>query len=213
MMRHLHVTLALLLATLLTGVAQGEILLFQRAISVNRSENIFDTDQFDLDLTFGDDFFDPNNGVTLFDDLVISPADIGSTYDATLASDPNNFPTAAARLTDAINEVIRIALTEYQVGGLPEYRGSDEELFFGHPTPPGPPDLAGSTVDRVSLRLDNFVFLSSAAAGGPAPVIEGQPFDVSLTLSIYSAIPEPTAIRLLLLGLLGVGVRPFCRQR
>lgn len=212
MMRSLNVSLALLLATLLSGAAQGEILLFQRAINVNRSNNVFDTDQFDLDLIFGDDFFDPNNGVTLFDSLVISPANIGTIYDATSASDAA-FSTVAVRVTDSINEFISVALTEDQVGGLTEKRGWAEDFFFSHPTPPGPPDLAGATVDRVSLHVDDFIFLPSVPSGSLVPAVVGQPFDVSLTVSFYSAVPEPVAARLLLFGLMAVGVRPLRRPK
>lgn len=213
MMRHLNVLLALSLVTLLTGIAQAEILLFQKVINVNRSENIFDADQFDLDLIFGDDFFDPNNGVTLFDSLVISPQNIGDTFNATSASDPNNFPTVADRITDGLDEFISYTLTEVQVGGITEKRGGNERFFFGHPTPPGPPDLAGSTVDRVSLYLSTFVLLPIAPAGGPASAVEGQPFDVVLTVSIYSAIPEPAAVGLLLVGWVALGLAPFRRAR
>jgi hypothetical protein len=212
MMRHLNVLLAFLLATFLTGVAQGEILLFQKALNVNRGDNKFTTDHFDLDLILGDDdFFDPNNPVTLFDTLVISPADVGNTYDSTAAYDPNNFPTAAVRLTDALNEIIKIRMTEDSVGGSSQSQGGAESIFFNHPTPPEPPDLAGDTVGRVSLRLDAFVFVSPLSGDGVAPLNAGQPFDVDFTVFFY-AVPEPATVGLLLFGLMAVGV-PTSRRR
>ena len=213
MMQRLNVSLALLLATLLIGEAQGEILLFQRVISVNRSVNIFDTDQFDLDLDFGNDFFAPTNDVTLFDSLVISPGDVGAVYDATSASDPA-FSTVAERLTDAINEFIKVSLIEDQLDGLTEQRGWAENFFFGHSSPP---DLAGATVDRVSLHVDAFILLPSAPGGGPAalvaqPLVAGQEFDLVFTVLIYG-VPEPAAALLLLVGLMVLGLTPFCRRQ
>lgn len=195
MMRRLNVLLALLLASLLTGETQGEILLFQRGVSVNRSVNIFDTDQFDLHLIFGDNFFDPNNGVTLFDNLVISPGDMGMTYDATPISDPA-FSTVAERLTDAKNEFIKVSLTENHLDGRTEQRGWAENLFFGHSSPP---DLAGTTVERVSLHIDAFDF---------SPDV----FDLKFTVLIYG-VPEPAAAWLLLVGLMVLGLRPFCQRQ
>lgn len=212
MMRRLNVSLALLLATLLPGKSHGEILLFQREISVNRSVNIFDTNQFDLDLNFGNDFFAPTNSVTLFDSLAISPGDVNTTYDATSASDPA-FSAVAERLTDALNEIIKVSLTEDQVDGLIEQRGWAENFFFGQVAPSAPPDLAGATVDRVSLHIDAFTFLSGAPAEGSAALVASQPFDLVFTVSIYSAVPEPAAAQLLLVGLMVLGFTPFCRRQ
>ena len=130
MMRHIRLSLALLLASLPAGAAQGEILLFERVVNFNRGVNSFDTDEFDLDLTFGDNFFAPTNGVTLFDSLVISPADVSNTYDATAVSDPNNFPTAALRVADGLNEFVVPTMTENQAGGQTEQRGGTEDLVF-----------------------------------------------------------------------------------
>jgi hypothetical protein len=213
MMRHLNASLAIMLAALLPGAAQGGILLFQRAINVNSSEMKFDTSHFDLDLKFDDDFFSPTSSITLFDSLVVSPADIGSTFVATAASDPNNFPAAVARITNAVNDFIKVALAEDQAVGLTEQRGWAEDFFFGHLTPPGPPDLQGDTIGRVSLRIDDFVYLTSPLGGGPALRAEGQPFDVDLTVSFFSEVPEPTAATLLFLGAIAAGaLRNRCRR-
>ncbi len=211
MRRRYTASLAILLATLLSGPVQAEILLFSRVISVNRSVNIFDTNQFDLDLNFGNDFFSPTNGVTLFDDLVVTPANVGSTYDATSTSDPN-FPEVAVRITDGLNQFIKVMLTENQLGGLSEQRGWPENFFFGHVAPLAPPDLLGMQVDRVSLHIDSFTFSSSPPGGGPSalvaePLTSGQQFDLVFTLSVYSAVPEPAACWLLFTGLVALGLR------
>jgi len=208
MTRLLNVSLALLLATLLTGETQGEILLFQRMISVNRSANIFGTDQFDVDLIFGNHFFASTNDVTLFDSLVISLGDVGMTYDATPTSDPA-FSTVAERLTDALNEFIKVSLIEDQEDGRTEQRGWIENLFFGRSSPP---DLAGKTIERVSLHIDDFDFLPGAPGGSPPALVAGQPFDLVFTVMIYG-VPEPTAAWLLLVGLTVLGLTPFCRRQ
>jgi hypothetical protein len=213
MTRRLKVLLALLLATLFAGETQGGILLFQREVSVNRSVNIFDTDQFDLDLILGNDYFVPTNAITLFDSLVISPADVGMTYDATLINDPA-FSTVAERLTDAKKEFIKVSLTEDQLNGLTEQRGWAENFFFGRASPP---DLAGETVNRVSLHIDGFDFHLAVTDGDPAalvaqPLIDGPEFDLRFTVSIYG-VPEPAAAQLLLAGLTVLGLTPVCRRR
>jgi len=210
MIQRLHVLPALLLAILLTGNAQAGFLLFQRAINVDHNPNIFDTNQFDLDLIFGDDYFTPTNGVTLFDSLVISPANVGSSYDATSANDPA-FATVAGRITDALNEIIKVALTEDQTGGISEQRGWAENFFFGNVAPSLPPDLAGFVIERVELHIDSFVFLSKAPSGSSSTLTAEMPFDLDFTVSIY-AVPEPAAWTLLV-GLTAMGFARCRRQQ
>jgi hypothetical protein len=209
MRRRFITSLALLLATLLSGTAQAEFLLFSRVISVNRSVNIFDTDQFDLDLNFGDDFVAPTNGVTLFDTVVVTPASVGATYDATPTSDPNSFPEVALRVTDGLNQYVKVMLTEDHVDGLSEQRGWQENFFFGHLAPP---DLMGMQVDRVSLQIDKFTILPNPSSGGTSalvaqPLTSEQQFDLVFTLSVYSAVPEPAVCSLLFAGLVALGLR------
>lgn len=212
MRRRITASLAIVLATLLSGSVQGEILLFQKVVSVNRSDNDFSTNEFDLDLNFGSDFFSTTDSATLFDDLVVSPADIGQTYDATSASDPN-FPDAVGRITDGLDELVKVMLKENIAAGLLEQRGYPESNFFGHPAPLMPPDLIGMQVDRVSLRLDSFTFETAPPGGGPSelvaePLTSGPQFDLVFTLSIYSAVPEPAACGLLFVGLVALGLKP-----
>ena len=205
MMRCLGISLALLLSASLVCVVRGELLLFEREISVNRSVNIFDTDQFDLDLTFGDDFFNPTNAVTLFDDLIVSPADTGSSFEASATNDPG-FLGAANRVTDASNEFVNVSLSEDQPGGLTEQRGWQESFFFGNVAPGTPPDLAGEEVTMVKLRINSFTLLAGSSGGESSLTVEGQPVDLNATLSIFG-IPEPECVCLLCVALTMLGAR------
>lgn len=193
---------ALLLAALSTGAATAETLLYELSFSVNRKPNVFQVNQFDLDLVFGDDRFSPSNGVTLFDDLVISPGDVGSTFMADNNSDVA-FPVVAGRLTDALDQFINVSLTENNGSGFSEHRIWKENRFFQQDNPP---DLAGSTVEMVSLHVDSFTFLTDEDEDEDSDE-DGQPVDLELTVSFFGAIPEPTSCVLLGIGLIAVGCR------
>lgn len=187
--------------------ASAEELLFERAVSINRSVNIFDTNEFDLDLTLGDHLIEPTNPVTLFDDLMVTPANVGDTYDVFVGSTP--FDLAAQRLTDANNEFIRLVLTENQPSGLVEQRGFSESNFFLGLATPASPDLAGATLQRVNLAIDGFMLVDGDR--GLGAISTGPPVNLELTLSFFgTAIPEPSGIWLLWSGLatlLGIGKR------
>ena len=186
---------AVLLLANLAGSATAEELLFERSLGVNRSVNIFSTDQFDFDIALGDHFFSPSNPVTLFDDLLIRPSDVGEVYEI-VAGDPA-FEAAEQRLTDARDEFFRLILSENQPGGRVEQRGSSESGFFlGLENLPGP-DLAGTTLERIRLEVQRFTL---AGDGGAASA--GPPVDLQVSISIYGQpVPEPTGLWLLWSGL------------
>lgn len=198
--------LALALATFAIDAVADE-LLFERAVSINRSVNIFDTDQFDLDLTLGDHIIVPFDPVTLFDDLTVTPADAGNVYE--LLAGNSAFDLAAQRLTDAENEFIRVVLTENQASGLVEQRGFSESNFFLGLSTTATPDLAGAELQRIRLTIDGFTFVDDD--GGVGAVTAGPPVDLQLTFSFFgTAVPEPSGIWLLWTGLatlLGIGKR------
>ena len=187
--------------------ALAEQPLFERAVSINRSVNIFDTNQFDLDLTLGDHIFLPTDPVTLYDDLIVTPADVGNTYELLLGN--STFDLAAQRLTDAENEFIRLVLTENQPSGLVEQRGFSESSFFLGIATATSPDLAGATLERMRLSIDAFTLVDGV--GGVGAISSGPPVNLELTLSFFGApVPEPSGIWLLwggLATLLGVGKR------
>ena len=201
-LRKLVLPTAFLLVVLPALHASAELLLYERTVSVNRSVNTFDGDQFDLDLIFGDHQFVPTNEVILFDGLVVSPADVGSIYEAALGGDAN-FLTVSGRVTDSLNEYISVSITEDILGGLNEQRISRENKFFQQEAPP---DLSGSLVEKITMEIDSFTL------AGPGDVVEGDPVDLVVTISFFG-IPEPQTIALLGFGLAGLLSCPKLRHR
>ena len=176
-------------------------LIFQRSMSVNRSVNFFDTDQFDLDLTLGDRPFNPSNLVTLFDGISISPSDVGSSY--TVSSGDALFAAADLRLSDALDENISVVLTEDQPSGRTEQRDWPESLFFFDPATLSAYDLAGATLESIEVSVDQFTLVS----GSPLAATSGPPVDLLLTISFFgSTIPEPASIWILSTGLATLGI-------
>ena len=182
--------------TCLASAARGEIL-FERSLVVDRSVNIFTSSQFDFELVFGDAFFTPSNPVKLFDDLTLTPANIGDVYESTLASDPV-FQSVADRLTDGRDEYIRLILEE-SISGRKEQRGWRESFFFLGQGSTLAPDLAGATVEALQLRIDGFT-LHSGSLAALAP--SGPPVQVSMTFTVVgTAVPEPSTLALGAIGL------------
>ncbi len=192
----------------LTTSAHAAVL-FTRTLTVSSSVNNFDNDQLDVDLVFADDQLNPTNLIRLFDDLVISPASLNQEFIKT-PSDPG-FDEVVARLTDASQEFIRIFLTEDEPGGVSEKRGWSESDFFLHGTPANAPDLVNSTIESISLRVDQFTL---APSGPTAPLSVGDPLNVQLFFTINgTSIPEPTAIWLLGCGIATLSLLLFTRRR
>ncbi|MEM9352219.1 MAG: hypothetical protein AAGA92_04330, partial [Planctomycetota bacterium] len=170
-----------LLAALFMGQAHAASTpLFQRAISINKSTNDFATSLFDLDLVLGDDAFTTANPVTLFDDVAIEPADAGTVYEATSATDPG-FDEAVLRITDGLDRFLQFLATEVQ-SGREQGIGFGESGFF---LAAGSPDLAGNIIDAITLRLDGFTF-----SGGPVPG-GGPEFEILMTVTVLGRVPEP----------------------
>jgi|GEM_PF-4625302 len=207
--------LVVTLAQLPLAVSSAEELLFERSLSINRSNNIFDTDEFDLDLILGDQFFTPTNPITLFDDLLITPTDVDRVVNVIASDAP--FDIVARRITDAENEFLRLIFAENKLAGRAEQRGWQESHFFLGTSET--PDLAGATIHRISLRIDRFTLLSEEGLSGSSAasltsIVAGPPVDLQLTLSIYgAAVPEPGGVWLLGSGLATLLSVPYRYRR
>ncbi len=176
-------------AVCLPSAAHGDIL-YERSLTVDRSVNIFTSSLFDLEFVLGDAFFTPSNPVKLFEGLAITPASVGAVFERTL-SDPE-LQSVAERLTDGNDQYIRLILEE-SASGRREQRGWKESGFFVGRGSSGNPDLAGSTVEAIRLRIDEFVLHSgSPAALAPA----GPPVKVLMTFTVVGTVPEPSTLAL-----------------
>jgi len=195
---YLLMWLAVLLANL-AGSAAAEELLYERSLNLDRSVNFFTTNEFDLDLTLGDRYFNPTNPLILFDDLLITPSDVGSVFEI-LVGDPS-LAAAEQRLTDARDEFIRLVLSENRENGRSEERGSSESGFFlGLENLPGP-DLAGAILQRIRLEIESFTLVGDGSPGGVSPLTTGPPVDLQVKISLFGVVPEPTSLWLLWSGL------------
>lgn len=188
--------------------ARGGIL-FERSLVVDRSVNIFSTSEFDLEFVLGDAFFTPSNPVKLFDDLSLSPANIGDVYVANSTNDPD-FQSVADRLTDGNDEFIRLVLEETATGRK-EQRGWRESGFFiGHGSPVDP-DLTGATVEGLQLRIDGFVLMPNSPA---ALLPTGPQVEVLMTFTVLgTAVPEPSTLALGAAGLAMLVRAGYTRRR
>jgi hypothetical protein len=190
---------SLLLLAAIAGSTLGNsayaALIVERPLGVDRNQNIFTTTQFDLEIAhFGGSFSSPVNLFKVVESG-ITTADANKSF--TLDSGPL-FDSVVARLTDGVDEFIRIRLTE-RSSGRAETRGFKESGFFaGFSSLPGP-DLATANINSIELRINHFL-LSSAPANPFAVTL--LPVDLSMTFTVQGeVIPEPTTETLAALGL------------
>jgi len=180
--------------------------LFTGTLAINRSANLFAGDQFDLDIGFSDAPFSPTNLVRLFDDLIISPDNVGDTFEVTDEMDPI-FSIVVQRLTDASNEFIQTFLTEDIEGGLTESQSPPESNFFLFGTPSVAPNPAEVIITSISLRIDKFVLLPNSGSGP-------DPLDLSMTFTLNGVpIPEPSTAWLFVCGFAIFGPLLLLRRR
>jgi len=140
----------------------------------------------------------------IFRGTIITPSDVGRTFTATQATDPefNNF---VSLLTNGRNNLV---LIEYQEvngvagGGV----GNTENFFMDNPTQI---DFLGNTIDSISLQINSLSinriflengFISSSFSATATLSINGQPSTISET------VPESSsALSVLAFGAWGVG--------
>lgn len=205
-MKRSHILCVFAMLAGVASTARGAVL-FERSLVVDRSANIFSTDVFDLEFVFSDSFFAPTSTVKLFDSLQITPASVGLIYEAASGVDPN-FDAVANRMTDGLNQIVRVILTE-TASGRAEGRGGSESGFFQGLSPG--PDFVGATIDAIRVRIDGF-HLSS---GGSSPIAASiPPVQLNLTFTVLGApIPEPQTLALAALGLATAAAMAYTRRR
>lgn len=200
MNRRVSGALLVALAACLATTAQGA-LLSQRSVSINRDRNIFTTNNFMLEVEFGNTlFFNTNPIDVVFDNLAITPASVGQTFQATLGSD-SKFDEAAARLTDALNQAIRFVMTETS-SGRPEKRGYAENQVLNRPVIQ--PDFAGKKITALELKVDGFTLDFSPT---PPPM----PVNLQFTFSVFG-VPEPGSAALALGALAMIAARRYSKR-
>ena len=177
-------------AVIAAPAARGEVL-YERSLMVDRSTNIFATDLFDVEFVLGDAFGAPSNPLKLFDNVSITPASVSSVF-SLLPGDPG-FQSVADRLSDGLDQFIRLNVTE-TASGRSEMRGWQESKFFQDHGSTQVPDLLGSVIDGLKLRIDEFRLLhASPLALLPA----GPQVKVLMTLTVTgTTVPEPAFYRL-----------------
>jgi MYXO-CTERM domain-containing protein len=145
-------------------------------------------------------FFNTNPIDVVFDNLAITPASVGQTFQATLASDAK-FDEAAVRLTDALNQAIRFVMTETS-SGRPEKRGYAENQVLNRPVIA--PDFAGKSITALELKIDGFALDFSPT---PPPM----PVNLQFTFSVFG-VPEPGSAALALGALAMLAGRRYSRR-
>jgi hypothetical protein len=181
------ISACLLAAALGWAPAARAAVLFERSLVVDRSVNIFNSSHFDLKFVFGDSFLTPTNPAKLFDGAGVSPADIGKVFTSD-ASDPA-FSTIVSRLTDGHDDYVKLLFTETSTGRA-EQRGWRESGFFMGHSSNDAPDLEGSVIKSIQLRIDGFTLAAPGAATNALSL--APPVDVQMTFSVLG-LPEPAA--------------------
>jgi hypothetical protein len=148
-------------------------------------------DSLEINVSFGG--IAVGRGPTLFEGLQVGLPDVGSTFTATSASDPD-FDAAATVLTNGVNDEVFFRVSP---GSAPH--PTEALFFFGDATGANGIDFAGSIIDSVDLRIDLLTFDND----GISTLVR---LDYSILVNGV-VIPEPRPTVLIFLGLLALGWR------
>lgn len=184
-------------------IAQGDASHTSNVVTADPSgEAVIDTDLAGLTLRLLGD----NGSVlaSLFQNLRLTPSDIGKTSSATTTTP--GFGDFVSLLTD---EIAHKFLAEFWVGDYGAGAGGGgratnrEYDGFGVIAPPGPrPGLAGFSIGRIEFRLDDnrIIWHGSNAVET----------SIAATYSVYAPVPEPST---LLMATTGIIALSFVRLR
>jgi hypothetical protein len=211
LMNRLTTSLGLLAAFLCAAHSARGAVLFERSLVVDRSVNIFTTTDFDLQFELhGGSALRPTDVESLLPAVQISPSSAGQTFVADASNTPD-FENVAARLSDAINENVRLLFTEAASDRV-EKRGWTERGFFLKSSLTEAPDLAGALITAIAVRIDQFTL--TFGGGGGATSAVAPPVELLLTFSVIGRpVPEPASFGLASGGLLAAVGAAYTRAR
>ena len=130
----------------------------------------------------------------VFESLVLSEGDVGSTFTATSASDPG-FDGFVDEITDGHDGTVWLI---HHAGAGGAGSGNKESLVFGSA---GNPDLIAYDISSIDLHLDAMTL----TPGGNPP--DWTDYDYTVTVTFHgerTVIPEPASLGLLAVGALGL---------
>lgn len=136
-------------------------------------------------------------GFPIFEGFALAPADVGKTFVANAANDPD-FVGLVAILTNGVSDWVREQLADSRIGAAEIV--NEGAFFFGDGSG-AHVDFYGYSISSISLRVDQLSLANGISFQGTITV-EG------------SAIPEPSTVALASLGLfILVGFYAFRRER
>jgi hypothetical protein len=131
---------------------------------------------------------------SLFDGIRALPSDVGRSWVATAASDPD-FTTVARLLTDGVSESVFSGVESFRLNAalapsssLSSSRRTEESLFSSL----GGTDLAGYDLTAITERLDAMTITEDVTPDPSFPAYHGRQFEGQVTLSFEGTpVPEP----------------------
>jgi hypothetical protein len=188
---NLHLLLFAATVALVPTIASADVL-FQKDLTFSQargtSPGVTLEDRVGYSVSFSGSDIESMQPVYLFDELILSAADIGKTFTASAANDPN-FASSAAVLTNGTDEQYFTRVRYFRVGSPSSPTNTSwaqESALLGRTE--AAPDLAGHEIDGINLTLNSFSVTDTILLGEQP----GRRYDLGVTLTIEGiAVPEP----------------------